>query len=81
MVVVDSPTRPQCLARWTDIDVPPAVELELGPRKRAIVPLAFVPHGDVGNDAGAGDRTLETCEIPARERHSDSGLEWTTVRG
>jgi DNA-binding SARP family transcriptional activator len=49
----------QCLARRADVDIPPAVEPELGPGERTVISLAHVPHGDVRDDAGADDKGQE----------------------
>jgi transposase len=53
MITVNATTGRQCLARRADVDIPPAVEPELGPGERTVISLAHVPHGDVRDDAGA----------------------------
>ena len=41
------------LPSGADVDVALFVEPEIGTRERAVVPLAFVPHGNVRRDLGA----------------------------
>src|SRR5512136_963629 len=59
MVAVDPATGRQRRACRADVEVAPAVELELGPRERAVVPPAHIPNRDVWDDARAGDESQE----------------------
>src|SRR6516165_3555324 len=66
MIAVNPATRCQRLASWTNVDIPPAIEPEVGPRERAIIPLALVPHRDVRDDAGADDKSQELAGAVGR---------------
>src|SRR5580704_6317880 len=59
MIAMNPTTCSQQLTCRTDVDVPPAVEPEVGPRECAVIPLALIPHRDVRNDAGASDEGQE----------------------
>src|SRR5271170_5441022 len=55
MIAMNPATCSQQLTGRTDVDVPPAVEPEVGPRECPVIPLALIPYRDVRNDAGASD--------------------------
>ena len=66
VITVNSVGRRQRLAGRTDVDIPSTVEPELGPRERAIISLAHVPHRNVWDDAGIGDKRQEVASPVSR---------------
>jgi hypothetical protein len=66
MIAVNSAARCQRLAGRTNVDIPPAIGPEVGPRERAIISLAFVPHRDARDDAGADDESQELAGISCK---------------
>src|SRR6516225_8287597 len=81
MIAVNPAIRCQRLARRTNVDIPPAIEPEVGPRERAIIPLAFVPHRDVRDDAGADDKSQELAGAVGRVSCKPLGSEIETQSG
>src|SRR5262245_9868344 len=75
MVAVDPATGRQRSAYRADVDVAPAVELELGPRECAVVPPAHIPNRDVWGDAGAGDESQEPADPVGRVSREPLGAQ------
>ena len=65
----------QRLAGRTDVDIPPAVEPELGPRECAVIPPTHILYGDVRDDARAGDKGQEFARPVGRVGHEPLGAE------
>src|SRR6266545_1004869 len=79
MIAMDPTARCQRFARWTNVNVASAVELELRSRERAVVPPAHVPNRDVRDDAGAGDEGQEPADPVGRVSREPLGAKLEAV--